>query len=375
MDSFPKIGMIRIPRRINAVSFLPVVYCDLLVRPVSSQMQTVECSMCTATSASEPNMESLIEQLSGAKKAHMSWMDVGAIFQKISLHAGPNRARMEQDAAAASGYSVGVLKRFVVALNFVESPYLPEMEKPKRQVLESSFTAIELIERISRQNPTRATELMGQLGRRGTRVEVIRDELAAMRGGYQGSAIPYIRTTPPVSPIVQPVGNARAHSASARRNREEITFEGVENLLPQLSGKFHEFHRPIGVPIAPLRCDAIAWLDKRMEAADGFEFLYAPSSMTEVLFSDQLCRAFVASSFFRRHFIVFTEDSDSKFPERAVQILKVLQMDSLGVIALAEREPVRLMPKARSKDSPDRRALLSLLCPRGRWAESLDKAS
>ena len=320
-------------------------------------------------------MKSLIEQLSGAKKARMSWMEVGAIFKKISLEAGPNRARLEQDAAAASEYSVGVLKRFVVALNFVESPYLPESEKPKKQVLESSFTAIELIERISRQNPARATELMNQLGRRGTRVEAIRDELADMRGGYQGSVIPHIRTTPPVLPIVQSGGNARAHSASARRSREEITYERVEALLPQLSGKIEAFHRPIGVPIAPLRCDAISWLDKRMEAADGFEFLYAPSSMTEVLFSDQLCRAIVASSFFRRHFIVFTEDSDPKFPERAVQILKFLRMNSLGVIALAEREPVRLMPKARGKAEPDRRALLSLLCPKGRWAEGYLSAS
>ena len=320
-------------------------------------------------------MKNSIEQLRGAKAARMSWMEVGSIFRTISQQAGPDRARYEREAAAASEYSIGVLKRFVVALNFVESSWLKQSEMPKRPVLEASFTAIELIERLSRQNPVRASELMTQLGSRGMRVDAIRRELANY-GGYIATPKRFtIPGSPPVFPVVQGNSTARAHSASARRSREEITYERVEGLLPQLCGKVETFHRPLGVPIAPLRCDAIGWLDKNADAADGFEFLYAPSSMTEALFSDQLGRAIVASSFFRRHFIVFTANSDPKFPERTVRIIKFLRMNSLGVVALADQEPIRLMPKPRGKPDPDRRELLSLLCPKGRWAEGYENAS
>lgn len=338
-------------------------------------MQSVSCSVCIGPSASEIQVKNSIEQLRGAKKARMSWMEVGSIFRSISQQAGPDRARYEQEAAAASEYSVGVLKRFVVALNFVESPWLLQSEMPKKPVLESSFTAIELIERLSRQNPVRASELMTQLGRRGMRVDAIRKELANYGGYLEATGRLHIPRSLPIFPVVQTGPTARAYSASARRSREEITYERVEGLLPQLSGKIETFHRPLGVPIAPLRCDAIAWIDKNMEAADGFEFLYAPSSMTEVLFSDQLGRAIVASSFFRRHFIVFTEDSDPKFSERTVRILEFLRMDSLGVVALADHEPIRRMPKKRGKPEPDRRTLLGSLCPEGRWAEGYKSAS
>ncbi len=71
-------------------------------------------------------MKNSIEQLRGAKAARMSWMEVGSIFRTISQQAGPDRSRYEREAAEASEYSIGVLKRFVVALTFVESPWLKQ---------------------------------------------------------------------------------------------------------------------------------------------------------------------------------------------------------------------------------------------------------
>ena len=116
-------------------------------------MQSVSCSVCIGPPASEIQVKNSVEQLLGAKKARMSWMEVGSIFRTISQQAGPDRARYEREAAAASEYSIGVLKRFVVALNFVESPWLKQSEMPKRPVLEASFTAIELIERYQGRIP------------------------------------------------------------------------------------------------------------------------------------------------------------------------------------------------------------------------------
>lgn len=312
-----------------------------------------------------------IEALRGAKKDRRSWMDVAATFRAIGKDGGTDRHRLERAAAIASGYTTGILKRFVVALNFLESGIVAHESRPKQHVLDSSFTAIELIERISRQSPGRAMELMAEIGERRLRVEFLRRELSELRGSLEPALMPISPISGRdqsvrVGTVSQP---PRAYAASARRVREETTFTRVEELLPKVSGRIELFHRPLGVPVAPLRCDAIAWIDDRYQEADGFEFIYAPTSMTEVLFSDQLDRAIVASSFFRRHYVVFTDDSDPKFAARAESIIHMLGIRSMGVIALDDKKPVRLAAQAKAAPEPDRRHLLKTLCPKGRWAD------
>lgn len=330
-------------------------------------MQIQRCWMCIAVQETE--MTDLVEALRGAKKNKMSWVEVATIFRRIGREAGADQNRLEREAAVASGYTGGILRRFVIALNFLESGIIAEERRPNRHLLDSSFTAIELIERISRQNPGRAAELMVEIGERRLRVESLRRELSDLRG------TPYpltmVETTArQVMPRTLKVSQLpRAYAASARRLREEVTFARVEALLPEVSGSVDIFHRPLGVPVAPLRCDAIAWMNDRYDEADGFEFVYAPSSMTEVLFSDQLDRAIVASSFFRRHFVVFSNDSDPKFPARAVRILQLLGIRSIGVIALGEKKPIQLAAQVKGVPQPDRRHLLKVLCPGGKWAD------
>lgn len=318
----------------------------------------------------EIEMTDLVEALRGAKKDKMSWMEVATIFRRIGKEGGADQHRLEREAAVASGYTSGILKRFVIALNFLESGIVLEERRPKRHVLDSSFTAIELIERISRQNPERAAELIVEIGERRVRVESLRRELSDLRGApYPLTPLTPIETTArQVLPRLR-TQEPRAYAASARRLREEVTFARVENLLPEVSGPVEIFHRPLGVPVAPLRCDALAWLDDRYGEADGFEFVYAPSAMTEVLFSDQLDRAIVASSFFRRHFVVFTDDSDPKFPARAARIIQLLGIRSMGVIALGDKKRVQLAAQAKAVPEPDRRHLLKRLCPAGKWAD------
>ncbi|SDO48471.1 hypothetical protein SAMN05444050_4250 [Afipia sp. GAS231] len=302
------------------------------------------------------------ERLTGAKKAKRSWVEVASLFRKgLEESGGSGGAAFQRETATNSGYTVGMLKRFVVALNFIES--LPERTKPKPTVVEASFTAIELIERINRRNPAKAREILGTLGQPGTRVSAIRKELKNLRDEVplEFNPHPARRMTLVSAPV------PRSYAASARRMREEITYEKVEALLPKLSGPIVVFHRPLGVAVAPVRTDAIAWLDENYETADGFEFIYAPSSMTETLFSDQLNRAVVAATFFRRYFLVFTADSDSRFPRRAIDILKLLEAGTIGVVELAAKDPRPLKPKD-EPPVPDRRGMLKKICPQGRWA-------
>ena len=270
--------------------------------------------------------------------ARRSWVEVASLFRKKLEEGGFAWPESQQTFAMTWGLSVGMPKRFAVALAFVES--LPERSRPKPNVVESSFTAIELIERINRRDPRKARELLGKLGQPGMRISAIRQELKNVLGG-----IPLERTsrrgvpvsTPSSRVLAAPIPAQRSFAASARRVREETTYEKVEGLLPKLSGPIVLFHRPLGVAAAPMRCDAIAWADDHYETADGFEFLYAPTLMSETQFSDQLNRAVVAATFFRRYFLVFSADSDPEFARRAVHLLGLLRASTVGVVALAEK--------------------------------------
>ena len=306
-------------------------------------------------------MNATARSIAAKKRTKKSWVEVASMFRKGVEAGGPAPGSFQREAVAATGYSAGMLKRFAVALTFIES--LPERIRPKPNVVEASFTALELIERINRRDPGKARELLGKLGQPGMRVSTIRKELKEVREAKPVEYPP--DTTRRVMLFSAPV--PRSYAASARRMREEITYERVQNLLPKLSGPIVLFHRPLGVAAAPVRSDAIAWLDENYETADGFEFLYASSAMTETLFSDMLNRAVVAATFFRRYFLVFTDDSDPIFPNRAVHILKLLRASTIGVVALAAKDPRLLKPKDEAP-VPDRRELLKTICPKGRWA-------
>ena len=293
------------------------------------------------------------------------WVEIASLYRKKFDEGAFLDPNALQEFAMRWVLSVGMPKRYAVALAFIES--LPERSRPKPNVVDSSFTAIELIELINRRDPRKARELVSKLGQPGTRVSAIRRELKNVLG-----ATPLERRRPP-GPTASSLANAvpipasRSYAASARRVREETTYEKIERLLPKLSGPIVLFHRPIGVATAPMRTDAIAWLDDHYGEADGFEFLYASASMTETLFSDMLNRVVVAATFFRRYFLVFTPDSDHILEQRAVQLLGLLRANTVGVVAFGAKDPQLLKPKDEAP-VPDRRELLKTLCPKGRWA-------
>ena len=103
--------------------------------------------------------------------------------------------------------------------------------------------------------------------------------------------------------------------------------------------------------------------------ADGFEFLYAPTLMSETQFSDQLNRlgrgrcVCLAATFSFSVLIVIPNSLGGL----SIHRLGLLRASTVGVVALAEKEPRLLKPKDEAP-MPDRRELLKTICPKGRWA-------
>jgi hypothetical protein len=89
--------------------------------------------------------------------------------------------------------------------------------------------------------------------------------------------------------------------------------------------------------------------------------------MTHAQFGTLVSRVILASSFFRRYFLVFTGDSDPMFPPRAVHALDQLGVDSVGVVWLGGEKPKKPLRDPTKLPVPDRRPKLRLICPNGRW--------
>jgi hypothetical protein len=158
-----------------------------------------------------------------------------------------------------------------------------------------------------------------------------------------------------------------SYAAAERHLRKADAFGKIRQLLPQLSGHFVLFDRPLGTSPPAIRCDAIAWLDNDLTQGDGFEIAYAAHGTGPAAISDLLSRAVVASSFFRRHFLVFTPGSSSELVHRAIESLKVLQANSIGVVMLEEFGH-KILRSPKGPPVPDRRKMLQIICPGGRWA-------
>ena len=328
-------------------------------------------------------LRQLVEKLRNAKRNKQAWLDIALTFREIGRTQGG--LNLEREAAEASGYTVGVLRRFVVVMEFLESDAFDKSMLPPKRVLETSFTAVEQIQRIARLDPERAKELIADLSERSLRIDALRDEYAQLQksssarleaSAFSTSNSDEIDGGAPIALSTQSFNiksGPRSVAALQRRSRAEKAFRLIGAMLPDISGNVERFDRPTGIPSAPLRCDAIAWLDVSFKTGDGFEIVYAPAAMTEVAFSDQVSRAIVAAMFFRRHFIVFTDDSDRKFISKAERMIADLDLRSVGLLALGDMQrPVRVRPPDNARPEPDRRHLLFKLCPKGRWASDSD---
>lgn len=307
--------------------------------------------------------DSALDQLKDARK-NLSWITTARIFRTGQESDPRQRTDFERKAAAVSGYSLGILKRFVTVLNFLESreasviPVRPD-------VIDASFTKLELIERLHRDHGKKAIEWLGKLGERGVRVAAIKKDLDEVREARAKAMIGFSPVHPrPAEPRIA----HRSFAASARGFRGDKMMDQVSEMLPKLSGQTELFHTPSGKNSGPVRCDAIAWLDQDYERADGFEFVFAPQTTTNSQFADQMARVVLASTVFRRHWMVFSDDSSAEFAYRALSALELLKTKSIGVVFLGAEKNKRIL-KMPSKEAPqpDRRDLLPKLCPGGRW--------
>jgi hypothetical protein len=302
----------------------------------------------------------LAKSLAGAKSRHVPWTDVARSvrdgMQEIRLTQGAQAVgRFQKEAAAGSGYSVGALKRFLARLEFLDK--LPDGHRPPPEIANSAFTAIEIIERICRHDVQKGRELLLRLNKGKT---IVVSELRKILNNLT-------KSTPPMTSGPVLMAHHYSYAAAERHSRKADAFEKLRQLLPELSGKIELFSKPIGTSPPAIRCDAIAWLDNELTQGDGFEIAYAAHGTGIAAISDLLSRAVVASSLFRRHYLVFTEGSSSTLAARVIESLKVLQANSIGVVML-EESGHQILRKPKGPPVPDRRKMLRTICPGGRWA-------
>jgi hypothetical protein len=307
--------------------------------------------------------DSVLDQLKDARK-NLSWVTTARLFRTGQEGDPRQRTDFERKAAAVSGYSLGILKRFLTVLKFLESREVSVIAV-RPDVIDSSFTKLELIERLHRDHAGKAIEWLGKLGQRGVRVAAIKKDLDDIREARAKAMIGFSSVQ---ARAAEPRIAHRSFAASARGWRGDKMMDQVSELLPKLSGKIELFHTPFGKNSGPIRCDAIAWLDQDYTRADGYEFVFAPQTTTNSQFADQMSRVVLASTLFRRHWMVFSDDSSAEFPHRALSALKLLKVNTVGVVFLGGEKSKRILNMPSNEPpKPDRRDLLPKLCPGGRW--------
>lgn len=303
--------------------------------------------------------------LQHAKRRHTPWTEIakivnGAVGPESRL--GPSqRAAWLRAAARASGYTPAVLRRFGNTLIFVQG--FAERSRPDEELIGRSFTAIEMIHRIARQDAEEAARLFGELGRTRMAISDLRRVLKDSR--KRRLEIQSSSGRRPVTRAVQsPLPISPPSLASERNWRTDAAIMGLLRLLPELTGKSVHVGRPIGTAPTSVRCDVIAWLSG-WTRGDGFEIVHAPAAAARSLVSDRVARSVVASRFFRRFFLTFTPDSSEEHVMRACQALDQLEVRSVGVVLLGAEKPVKR--RRTGPPDPDWSHMLPIVCPDGKW--------
>lgn len=90
----------------------------------------------------------IVDTLKDAKDHRKSWVETARVFALRPAHSGEEKKTFENRAVELSKYSLNVLRRFEFVRNYVQA--LPDVLKPADRTIERSFSALEIIERISR---------------------------------------------------------------------------------------------------------------------------------------------------------------------------------------------------------------------------------
>lgn len=293
------------------------------------------------------------------------WFEIGSrlAWHRKQADGKKTWAATLKDAAASSGYSVGMLRRFAGTAAFLKT--FPIRSRPAAAIVERSFAAIEVIERIHGLDPELGSKLLTGLETGSSSVNDLRKSLSELKQGRVRR--PDRSRGAPIAASGRRVSLPGPPSAygPTRNDRERETMSRLRELLPDLCGKVFAFAKPEGSAPPGLRCDAIAWTDRAFATGDGFEFAYGGRGNNRATLSDLVARITVASTLFRRYYVAFSQDSLPEQVEAVVESLALLDARSVGVVFLARPNPVLRKPKG--APDPDRRELLAKLCPRGQW--------
>lgn len=295
-----------------------------------------------------------LAKLAGAKRLHKSWMESARAFVAGRKAAVQSEQKFEDLAAAASGYTVGFLRRYEAALEFVETR-IPEEDQPPIDMLEANFTALEKIARLDRWSPEQAKSWLERLGRRDCRIvdlsQALEEARAASSKAEQGA---------------DDRDDRRSLAAVERRDRLDRSLRAIRENLGSLKGPCRLI-QPAGLNDSPLRCEAIAFPSDADGMADGYDFIFAPASMPFTLFADRICRAAASAVFVRNFYLVFSDDSDPAWLDRAGDMLETLGAKTVGTVAVGADGTVEVLRVPRGYPEPDRTYLLPMFFRHGRW--------
>lgn len=304
--------------------------------------------------------EAELAKLTHAKRLHKSWMESARAFVKGREAAGKSASKFEDMAAARSGYSEGMLRRYEVVLDFVESR-IPEHERPPIDVLEASFTVLEKIARLDRLRPQQTKSWLGRLGRRDCRVVDLDQALEEARTAPLGA-----------DGQMDDKDARRSHAALERRDRLARSMKAISENLGSLKGC--RLVQPGGLNESPLRCEAIAFPADADGMADGYDFVFAPGTLPFNMFADRVCRAAASAVFVRNFYLVFSDDSDPAWLGRAGDMLEYMGAKTVGLVVVGEDGAVDVLKIPRGYPEPDHTHLLQTFYRRGRWQAKDDES-
>lgn len=311
---------------------------------------------------------SLIEQFRNAKKISTSWIDLTERYRRAAAQSGMTAAEFDRQVSAIAGYKEGSLRRAVPVLDWLER--LPQEVRPARHVADANATALSHIKGIERLDPERARQHLVAACRNMTpSVAMLREELQLLQNGKL-ARLRSDRVEEEGAPMRRKGVELPDQSQSAldRHLRTTATFHATRKLLPAICGDVDYFMRPVGANRTLLRVDAVAAL--KNGSTDGFDFVFSNRRAAFAPFAERLNCVALAATFFRRYFLVFSEDSDRERAETAVAAFANIEAANIGVIMLRpDGAKPRVLLAPSGLPSPDRRHRLQRLCHRGRWRD------
>jgi hypothetical protein len=257
------------------------------------------------------------------------------LYMRINSSASPSEtAEIKSVACGVSGYSVGLLNRYVSA--FARTKLIADASHiQSSDLLSSVFNGVEAAVKLYDVDPERGLDALLQLKDGKTTLAAVRSrlteakELSASRAGLHWGV----------------TGMPRRLAAVERERRQATILQSLQKGFAPLSGRYEKIDWRKTDRL--LRCDGLYRVDDRNGHDGRFSAIEVVDAGPESDFNyiDTLIPASILrSTFFKNYYLAFWTVEADVHAKRAARLLKWLEVSSIGVLTVEKDGRVRGFP-------------------------------